>query len=232
MIRKLIMFILTLALVLSLAACGGTPPTTESPPPVDDITSPPSDTPIESEKPIVSDEPKESEKPIESEKPTESAPPVQSEKPVESEKPSPEPTPSEEPSESESPEVGVTVQDIWSSISAQIQFPALMDSTATDVSALYGIDASILDDFCLKIPAMTVSATEIFIAKVSAENLETVKGGIALRKQTLLDQWSTYLPDQYDLVENAKVVTSGNYILFVISADADSIVSIFNSAVA
>ena len=62
--------------------------------------------------------------------------------------------------------------------------------------------------------------------------MDAVRDGIESRKQNLLDAWSTYLPDQYALVENSQTAIVGNYIIYVVAEDVDSIISIFSSALA
>lgn len=238
MTRKFLSLILALALVFSLAACSGSdskePEVSTSPEVGDDVTTSP-DIP-ESEAP--ESEAPESEAP-ESAAPESSAP--ESSAPVESTQPSAEPSvepsvePTPSPDASEEPEESDSVcTDIYNSIVAQLgsDLPSFMSCGDSDLSGLYGIDASLLNDYSLNIPLMVVHASEIFIAEVADGNMDAVKAGIESRKQALLDSWSQYLPDQYELVQNAKIVENGNYIIFVVADDPDAIVDIFNAALA
>ena len=43
-------------------------------------------------------------------------------------------------------------------------------------------------------------------------------------------QWASYLPQQYDLVQNYKVEVKDNKVIFVISEVADQIIEKFNAA--
>ena len=58
--------------------------------------------------------------------------------------------------------------------------------------------------------------------------MDTVKAGIAKRQADLVEQWKQYLPAQLELVENYKLVTNGNYVMFAVTEYADDVVSIFN----
>ena len=78
-------------------------------------------------------------------------------------------------------------------------------------------------------PAISVQATEFFIAEVKDGKMDAVKAAVEKRQADLVQQWSQYLPEQLELVENYQLVTSGNYILFAISEHADQAVSAFNS---
>lgn len=140
--------------------------------------------------------------------------------------PSTKPTPTPAPVEPE-PTVDV-VQSTWNAIS-QYELPSLMDADADTLSALYGISTDDLVSYVCKMPLMAVHATEFFIAEVKDGKMDAVKAGVEKRQADLVQQWSQYLPDQLELVENYKLVTSGNYILFAISEHADEAVSAFNS---
>lgn len=231
MTRKILTLLLALALLLSLAACGGdkTPEPETSSVPKDDVTMP---TPTPTAPPV----PDKGTPPVwDSPAPTETpAPTPDSTAPI-GDPPAPSATPEPEATTVPAPEPeAVTCAAIWESIQSQMggNMPAFMSGTADDLLSLYGIDSSAVEEFSLNMPMMMVHATEIFIARATPGNMDAVKAGIALRKQNLLDQWSTYLPAQYDLVEKAQVVTSGDYVLFVIAEEADTIAGIFTAATA
>jgi len=140
--------------------------------------------------------------------------------------PTPETTPAPTPSPAPSASV---VQEIWADIAALSDPPEMADVDGELLSALYGIDEADLEDYICKMPLMNVHATEFFIAKVKDGRMDAVKAGIQSRQAALLEQWSMYLPDQLELVENYQLVTRGNYVLFAVSEDADSAAAAFNS---
>ena len=120
------------------------------------------------------------------------------------------------------------VQSTWNAIS-QLDIPSLSDVDAETLSALYGISTDDLVSYVCKMPAISVQATEFFIAEVKDGKMDAVKAAVEKRQADLVQQWSQYLPEQLELVENYQLVTSGNYILFAISEYADQAVSAFNS---
>ena len=120
------------------------------------------------------------------------------------------------------------VQSTWNAIS-QLDIPSLSDVDAETLSALYGINTDDLVSYVCKMPAISVQATEFFIAEVKEGKMDAVKAAVEKRQADLVQQWSQYLPEQLELVENYQLVTSGNYILFAISEYADQAVSAFNS---
>ena len=226
--KRILALALAGALSLSLlSACGGqsdpAPETTSSAGPETETPAPESSAPVaetpeapESETP--SEEPSDAPSTAPSAKPSSkpSQPPASAE-------PSTQPTPTPEPE----PQVDV-VQSVWNEI-AKLDIPALSDVDAETLAALYGISADDLVSYVCKMPAISVQATEFFIAEVKDGKMDAVKAAVEKRQADLVQQWSQYLPEQLELVENYQLVTSGNYILFAISEQADAAVTAFNT---
>ncbi len=221
-----------------LTACGGgngdgisqTPDAVTTPPVVESTTpAPESSSPIVEESPDASPE---SSAPVDESaapsstptaKPSASAKPTT--QPTATPKPTAKPTPTPTP---ESKPQTNAVQSTWDDIS-KLSLPNLTAMDDATLSAMYGINASDLEEYVCMMPLMGVHSTEFFIAEVKDGKMDTVKAGIAKRQADLDAQWSQYLPDQYELVKNYKLVTNGNYVLFAISEYADKAVSIFDS---
>ncbi len=105
--------------------------------------------------------------------------------------------------------------------------PNFTDSTLSDYYYL-GLDLSKVSDYSVSIPLMMVHASEIALFKpVDAAAAEEIKAVIAERIAVLEQNWSQYLPEQYELVQNHKLVEQNGYILMVIAEDADNIVEQF-----
>lgn len=144
----------------------------------------------------------------------------------------PEPTPEVKP-EASAPSASVAITDVAAKVEGAMgELPGMMELDAETMTFLYGIDANLLDGFVAKLPMMNVHATEFFVAQVKDGNMDAVKAGIQSRLETLEQQWEHYLADQYELVKNAKVVTSGNYILLCIGHEAAAAADAFTGALA
>ena len=217
-----------------LTACGGgngdgisqTPDAVTTPPAVESTTpAPESSSPIVEESPDASPE---SSAPVDESAAPSSTPTA---KPSASAKPTTQPTATPKPTPTPTPESKPqtnAVQSTWDDIS-KLSLPNLTAMDDATLSAMYGINASDLEEYVCMMPLMGVHSTEFFIAEVKDGKMDTVKAGIAKRQADLDAQWSQYLPDQYELVKNYKLVTNGNYVLFAISEYADKAVSIFDS---
>lgn len=113
-----------------------------------------------------------------------------------------------------------------------IELPSMMDMTDDMMADTYGINKKLLSSYSVKMPMMITHATEcsVFVVKKKA-SVKQVKKGIEKRVKALEETWSQYLPDQYELVQNYKVVVKGKCVLFVIAEDADAIVKNFKAYV-
>ena len=206
---------LTGALVLTLAACGSkepeettpTPEATGTPNVVESVS--PTETPeaLPTESAEVTAPPAETDVVV---KPIETQPPVQSQ-PVET-----------------APAEGSKVQAVWAAIETR-ELPYFMDLDDDILSSLYGIDAADLVEYVGKMPFMNTQATEFFIAQVQPDKMDTVKAALEKRQADLAEQWKQYLPDQLELVQNYKLVTNGDYIMFAVTEYADEVVNEFNT---
>lgn len=223
------------ALTLSLlAACGGekAPAASDAPQvsPTPAVTESALPSPGGSEAPSASESPAATETPAVSQKPSPTQTPAavqtapSTQKPAATQKPTPAPA---APSDGGGAQA-MSVSDLWDKVSAGLELPSLMDLDDDMLSSLYGISAADLDGYVAKIPLMNVKSTEFFLAKVASGKMDAVKAGIARRQADLETQWKQYLPDQLALVEDYRLVTSGDYVFFVIAEGADSAVSAFN----
>lgn len=233
--KKFIALALSGALTLSLlAACGspdaeGTTPPVSTPPATESLTPTPTPspevTPSETPEPTESAQPSETPEPSESTQPSESQKPSESPKPSETQKPSESPKPSESQQPSESPSASA-VQSIWNEV-ADLDRPDMMDMDAALLSDLYGIESSDLVEFIGKMPLMSAHVNEFLIAQCAPGRVDAVKAACEARLETL--KAGNMYPETLTLLENYKLVTSGDYILFCIDEHADAMVEAFNT---
>lgn len=142
----------------------------------------------------------------------------------------PQTTPPQNESKPQTPAKSPAVSDIASAIDKAIGVDDnYMTLSADDVSLNYGLGTSSMDSFVGKMPLMNVKATEYLVVKAADGQVDTVKDGMKKRQADLDAQWKQYLPEQYELVKNYKLVSNGNYVLFVIAENADAAVDAFNS---
>ena len=127
---------------------------------------------------------------------------------------------------SEVVEPSISANEMVEEMLAKVEQPSLMELTPDLVKEMYNIDPEKLEDYAIRIPMMNVKTNEIAILKVKdAADVSAVEEALKQRAQTVQQQFETYLPDQYENAKNYKLVTKGNYVLFVISDQADELVT-------
>ena len=120
----------------------------------------------------------------------------------------------------------LTANEMVDEMLAKVEQPMMMELTGEQVQEVYNIDPEKLADYAIRIPMMNVKSNEIAILKVKdAADVSAVEEALKQRAQTVQQQFETYLPDQYENAKNYKLVTKGNYVLFVISDQADELVT-------
>lgn len=74
-----------------------------------------------------------------------------------------------------------------------------------------------------KFPMMNVHASMYMIIKAKPETVETVKAEVETYVADYEEQWSRYLPAQYELVQNRKFGVYGDYVYLIISENAEEL---------
>lgn len=144
--------------------------------------------------------------------------------------PTPEPTqaPSLKPSQEPIDLPKVELKLVIDKVKAEVRLPMLQEVSINMVRDIYYFDTILANQTSAWMPMMTATATEIAIFEAKDEKaLQIIKSGIEKRDKQL--KGNTHYPSQMELINKSKLVTKGNYILYVIAEDADKIVSIFNS---
>lgn len=77
-----------------------------------------------------------------------------------------------------------------------------------------------------KFPMMNVHASMYLIVKAKDGQVEAVKQDLENFGQVYDDQWARYLPAQYELVQNRKIGTYGNYAYIIIAQNAEELESL------
>ncbi|MEA1962194.1 MAG: DUF4358 domain-containing protein [Bacillota bacterium] len=119
--------------------------------------------------------------------------------------------------------------DIDTKISQSVDLSNVQKCDSEKLEKYYGVNADELEDFVLYTPAVNIKADEMAIFKVKDETgISDMQNRIEKRLQNKTDSFKEYLPEEYYLVEKHVLVNHGNYVLFAISKDAETIEDIFN----
>ena len=249
---KLTALLLTLAMTLSLAACGSNDAPAASAPAASQteesvssaVTSEeeaPEETPAEEEEPAVEETPEE-EKETPAEKPVEQKPAEKpAEKPVEQKpaQPAPQPAPSQPSggssadSGSSSAQQSVDLTAFYESQATAFgeNFPAMMPMEGEALDAFYaGLTALSPKQTLVCMPMISAVAAEFALVEVSsAEQVEQVKAIFQSRVDYQVEQGAFYPATAEAWENNVRIVSNGNYVMLVCFDQCDTVVGNFNA---
>lgn len=124
-----------------------------------------------------------------------------------------------------------TINDIDEKIIKTVDISNMNLGDEDRLKKLYDIDKDDLEDFLLYTPRANIQANEIAILKVKDTNkINDIKDKISARVENQATNFKDYLPDEYFLIEKHVLKTKDDYILFIISEDAETIEDIFDES--
>ena len=100
---------------------------------------------------------------------------------------------------------------------------ATMDITTEELGSLYGINTENVEKVVGKMPMMNVQASMYLIIQAKEGTVDTVKAELDAYATQYEEQWSTYLPAQYELVKNRKMGVVGNTVYMIIAEYAETL---------
>ena len=129
-----------------------------------------------------------------------------------------------------SPEKGVDLQPVFNSLTENMPEMLVLDETIR--LNLLGINSADCRQVITAICADSVRADEIWLiqAKDTAA-LEKLTALAKTRVESQAEVCESYSPDQYAIVKEAELVTSGLYLALLIGPDAASMKKTFTSAI-
>lgn len=125
----------------------------------------------------------------------------------------------------------VSVKDIDEKIKKSVDISNMNVGNSEKLKKSYDINSEDLEDFVLYTPSTNIEANEILVMKVKdSSKIDDIKAKISARIDSQVANFKDYLPDEYYLIEKHVLKTKDNYILFVISEDADKIEKTFDES--
>jgi hypothetical protein len=133
----------------------------------------------------------------------------------------------------EAPEAGDIVgsSDIDSLMSELVPMMGLaktVDLDASKVAYYYELDESDFNNAKGVIGDVALADELVIIEAKDASGVDKIKAGAEGRLSSQKSSFQDYIPEQFKRLDGAKIVTSGNYVMYVVSDNADKIVDKFN----
>ncbi len=132
-------------------------------------------------------------------------------------------------STSNTPAKKLDLQALYAQMSDKL--PEMLTMDETMMQTYYGI----AKDDCLQavvaICSVNVRADEVWLLEAKDNDaLARLKALVDTRLAAKATELENYLPEQYAVVKKAKVITHGNYLLLLVSPDADALEEMYHTA--
>ncbi len=117
------------------------------------------------------------------------------------------------------------LQELNTTISEKEPFSqmAMMEVDAEVLQNSYEISEEEYEEAIGKMPLINVNASMYLIIKAKDGKVDTVREKVEKYAQTQERIWSTYLPEQYDLVKQRRQGVVENYVYLIIAENAEEI---------
>lgn len=124
-----------------------------------------------------------------------------------------------------------SIDEIDQNINDNIDISNMVLSDNAKLEKLYDIDIEEIEECKLYTAKTNIEANELLLLKVKdGEDVEDIKEEINERIESQANSFKDYLPDEYYLIEKHVLKSNGNYIIFVISEEAEKIENIFDES--
>lgn len=116
----------------------------------------------------------------------------------------------------------ININEVSSQITERSAFKemATVDVTMDLIDTYFGINRENVVNAAGKIPSMNVHSSMYIIIEAKDGKAEDVKAELNTYAENYEQMWSTYLPDQYELVKNRRLGSTGNYVYLIIAENA------------
>ncbi len=123
------------------------------------------------------------------------------------------------------------VKEIAAPVLESADFSALSKKTAADAAKVFGFDTEKEEGILYYANDNIMDCSELLIIKLKDEaDAPAFEEAIRARVKSQSNLFKNYAPDQYSLLQNAIIQTSGNMIFYCTSRDADSIFEAYKKA--
>ena len=120
---------------------------------------------------------------------------------------------------------GVTLQDIVDEVDSQIGMQMLGDIDDTLLSDMYYMDMNNVETYAGKASLTMTSCDTVVAVKAVPGKIDAVANALKQRQQDLIDQFSKYLPTQYQKAQAGVVIVRGDYAFLVIIGQSEETIS-------
>lgn len=122
--------------------------------------------------------------------------------------------------------ISLSTDEIYKKAVSGVELPELQKISSSELNSLFKLNSDSVEEQSVYMSMLNIRASEIGIFKFSGKDQEnSIDNAIDKRLKDLDATWSTYLPDQYELVKNVKKFSHGNVKGYVIADDANKVIA-------
>lgn len=125
---------------------------------------------------------------------------------------------------------GEALTKLARSIIDKADMGASMKPSADELKEFYGIDPADFEHVVGFFPMM-ISADTVVIGQVKDGRMDAVKEALEAQRAKTQQGFEQYLPEPLERAKNGQVVTSGDYVMLIISGDNDTAIQMFKDGV-
>ncbi len=122
------------------------------------------------------------------------------------------------------------LQTLVSDIIANYEGPEMPLLTSDVIAGLYLVTPEMITDIAAFKPMQNTQGSEVIVATAAEGQLEALQLAIETYMVGSEESWSTYLPDQYELVKARVELTVGNTVIAIVHPEAEAIAADIEAA--
>jgi hypothetical protein len=123
------------------------------------------------------------------------------------------------------------VKEISEKIRQTADISQMKEGNEAKLKKLFDISTDELDGYVFYMAPSNVKADELLIMKLKdSNNINAIKDKIVKRSDKQAATFKDYAPDEYYLLQKKVIKTKDNYIIYVVSKDAEKISNAFDEA--
>lgn len=132
---------------------------------------------------------------------------------------------------SEGSEASASVSEIAKGVTeCGVTFNELAEVPADKITSLYGLSEDDYSEASAYIAGSGGYADEVAIFKASSsDKVSTIEDALNNRLESRKKDFDGYVAEQYDILCDSKVVTTGDYVCLIVCADNDTAEDTYNS---
>lgn len=126
----------------------------------------------------------------------------------------------------------VKLSEVMDKINSDFSLSLQKLESADELNTYYSIDTADVKQFAAEIDPNNNAPVEIVIIEaVDADAASRVESALTTRYNAIYSQYSSYTPEQLDMVKACKVTKDGNYVSMIVADKGSEMLDVFYSYV-